>query len=37
MRIGATVENIWLICEAANESDLENRICLAESLIMYDV
>jgi len=35
MRIGAAIENILLICEAGDESDLENRICLAESLIIY--
>jgi predicted nuclease of predicted toxin-antitoxin system len=35
MPIGAAIENILVICEAADASDLQNKVCLAASLIIY--
>ena len=35
LSIGKAIENILVICEACDEADLENRICLLQSLAMY--
>jgi predicted nuclease of predicted toxin-antitoxin system len=35
LSIGRAIENIIVICEACGEADLENRICLVPSLVMY--
>jgi hypothetical protein len=35
LSIGKAIENILIICEACDEGDLENMICLVPSLAMY--
>jgi hypothetical protein len=35
LSIGKAIENILVICEACNQDDIENRICLVPSLVMY--
>jgi len=35
MGIGPAIENLLLICEACDPPDLENRICLLRSLLIY--
>jgi len=35
LNIGAAIESILTICEACDEPDLENQICLVPSLVMY--
>jgi hypothetical protein len=35
LNIGSAIENILTICEACDRSDLENRICLIPSLVIY--
>jgi hypothetical protein len=35
LSIGKAIENILVICEACNQDDIENKICLLPSLVMY--
>jgi len=35
LSIGKAIENILAICEICDGADLENRICLVPSLVMY--
>jgi hypothetical protein len=35
LSIGKAIENIILICDAYSQDDIENRICLVPSLVMY--
>jgi len=35
LSIGKAIENVLLICEACDQWDLENRVCLVPSLVMY--
>jgi hypothetical protein len=35
LNIGTAIEDVLTICEACDASDLENRICLVPSLVMY--
>jgi hypothetical protein len=35
LSIGKAIENILVICEACNQDDIENKICLVPGLVMY--
>ena len=37
LSVGKAIENLLLICEACDPPDLENRVCLLPSLVMYGV
>ena len=35
LSIGRAIEDVLLICEVCDSQDLENRVCLVPSLVMY--
>jgi hypothetical protein len=35
LSVGKAIENILVICEACGQNDIENKICLVPSLVMY--
>ncbi len=35
LSIGKAIENILVICEACSQNDIDNKICLVPSLVMY--
>jgi len=35
LSIAGAIESILLLCEACEEAELENKICLVPSLVMY--
>jgi hypothetical protein len=35
LSVGDAIDHILIICDACDRSDMENRICLVPSLVMY--